>query len=137
MSEDLTDDLELEFESPWDGSERRQWPRYRPESMIPVLFRHPRQSGIGAGHIIDIGEGGVRIHAPPTVTTPLHWGEPVAIMLSYSETTRSAQIEGMELSAVVVEVRSTAEAYELRVRFLEPLAKYWRDLLEGLVRTAA
>ena len=137
MSQDLTDELELESGGHWDGSERRQWPRYRPEHMIPVLFRHPRQNGLGAGHIVDISEGGLRIQAPPTVTTPLRWGEPVAIMLSYSESTRAAQVEGMELTAVAVEVRSTSNAYELRVRFLEPLAAHWRELLEGLIRTAA
>ena len=134
MNNDLSQHLELED---YDGDERRQWPRYRPSRMIPVLFRNARLPGIGAGHIVDVSMGGVRIHAPPTVTTPLRWGEPLAIMLSYSEGTREAQVEGMELSAVVVEVRSTAEQYIVRARFVEQLVADWYELLQNLVKTAA
>lgn len=114
--------------------ERRAWPRYRPARAIPVTFNHPRLPGLGAGDIVDLSAGGVRIVAPATVTTPLRWGEPVTITLAYSESTRAAGLEGMVLESMVVEVRSNREAFVLRARFLTPLGEEAAEQLAGIVR---
>lgn len=116
-----------------EGSERRAWPRYAPVKAIPVTFHHARLPGLGAGDIVDLSAGGVRIVAPPTVTTPLRWGEPVTISLAYSDQTRSAGVEGLVLEARVVEVWSNAHAYTLRACFVEPLDPQAAARLAGIV----
>lgn len=115
------------------AEERRAWPRYRPTHLIPVTFNHPRMPGMGAGDIVDLSAGGLRVVAPATVTTPLRWGEPVTITLAYSESTRSAGVEGMVLESMVVEVVSNRDAYTLRARFLEPLEPAAVEQLAGIV----
>ncbi len=115
------------------GSERRMWPRYKPSRAIPVTFCHPRMEGQGAGDIVNLSAGGVRIVAPSTVTTPLRWGEPVTITLLYSEATREAGVEGMVLESMVVEVISNANAYVVRARFVEPLQEAAVVRLAGIV----
>ena len=120
-------------EGPPEGKERRAWPRYTPARAIPDTFEHPRMPGVGAGDIVDLSAGGVRIDAPATVTTPLRWGEPVTIELAYSEETRAAGLEGMLRESTVIEVRSNAEAYVLRARFLTPLEPVAAERLAGIV----
>jgi hypothetical protein len=102
-----------------------------------VLFEHPRAFGLGAGYIVDVGAGGVRIVAPPTTPTPLRWGEPINVTISYSEATRDTHAEGYVIEAVVLEVSSTAQAFCIRCRFVEPLTKGMTAVLAGLVSEAA
>lgn len=122
-----------EDERLYDGDNRREWPRYKADRVIPVMFQNPRHPGIGAGLISDLSSGGLRIVAPPTVITQLRWGEVVSVTLSYSEGTREARVEGLELSAVVVEIISNASAFTLRCRFLKPLSPGWVKILESLM----
>src|SRR5688572_7787021 len=103
------DDQQFAGDTP-PAIDRRLWPRYTPSRAIPVTFYHPRQPGLGAGDIVDLSAGGVRIVAPPSVTTPLRWGEPVTISLLYSEGTREAGLEGMVIESVCIEVISNAHA---------------------------
>lgn len=119
--------------TPVRGEDRRAWPRYAPPIGIPVTFQHARLPGIGAGDIVDLSAGGVRIVAPPTVTTPLRWGDPVTIALVYSVRTRAEGLEGLVLEARVIEVCSNAQAYTVRACFLEPLDAGTTARLAGIV----
>ena len=121
----------------WDGRERRSWPRYTPDSSLPVMFQHPRANGLGAGHIVDLGGGGCHVLAPPTVTTPIRWGEPLVLTLTYCERTRDAGLEGLVIEAVVVEARSSSRALEMRLRFVKPISSVWAERLVGLLANAA
>lgn len=127
------DDQQFAGDTP-PAVDRRLWPRYTPNRAIPVTFFHPRQPGLGAGDIVDLSAGGARIVAPPSVTTPLRWGDPVTITLAYSEETREAGLEGLTIESVCIEVISNASAYTLRARFFQPLAPEAARRLAGIVR---
>ena len=93
--------------------ERRSAVRYSPDPLVPVFFAHPFANVPTAGLIMDISHGGCRIMAPPTARPLLHWGDPMQIIVSYSESARSEGIEGMRLWAHVV--RLVADSRELSV----------------------
>src|SRR4249920_3762463 len=65
--------------------ERRAAPRYSPDPLVPVLFAHPLAETPTAGLLADVSQGGVRVVAPPTAQPFLHWGDPLRILVSYSE----------------------------------------------------
>ncbi len=93
--------------------ERRQAVRYSPDPLVPVLFAHPLANVPTAGLIVDVSHGGCRIMAPPTARPMLHWGDPMQIIISYSESSRNAKLEGLRLWAHVV--RLTVDSRELSV----------------------
>lgn len=97
--------------------ERRAAPRYSPDPLIPVLFAHPDASTPTAGLIADVSNGGVRIVAPPTARPHIHWGDPLTILVSYSDSSREAGIEGLTLGASVVRIFVDASGYTLGARF--------------------
>jgi hypothetical protein len=59
----------------------------------------------------------MRILAPPTAQPFLHWGDPLRILVSYSESARDAGIEGMRLWAHVVRIAVDHEGYRLHAAF--------------------
>lgn len=97
--------------------DRRADPRYSPDPMVPVLFAHPAADMPTAGLVIDISEGGARIVAPPTARPHLHWGDPLTLLVSYSDSAREAGIEGLTLGGTVVRIGVDASGYTLAVRF--------------------
>jgi hypothetical protein len=119
----------------WDGNERRTQRRVQPKGAIPVLFEHPRLAGLGAGNIVDIGPGGARIVAPPTTLTPLRWGEPITLSISdFLDPEDPAMII---IDALVLEIRSTSEAYCIRCRFVQTLTEPMLEVLACLEVKAA
>ncbi len=97
--------------------ERRTTVRYSPDPLVPVFFAHPLAAVPSAGLIADISGGGVRIVAPPTARPMLHWGDPLRIILSYSESSRSASIEGMRLWAHVVRIEVDSREFKIQAEF--------------------
>jgi hypothetical protein len=55
--------------------------------------------------------------APPTARPHLHWADPILVEISYSESTRSAGIEGSRLRAYVVRLVVDAGGLQLQARF--------------------
>ena len=106
---DLTAEADLE--------ERRATVRYSPDPLVPVFFAHPLANVPTAGLIVDVSEGGCRIMAPPTARPLLHWGDPLQIIISYSESTRESGIEGMRLWAHVVRLVADSRELSLNVAF--------------------
>jgi len=100
-----------------EADDRRAAPRYSPDPLVPVLFAHPLAETPTAGLLADVSEGGMRIVAPPTAQPFLHWGDPLRILVSYSESARDAGIEGMRLWAHVVRIAVDHEAYKLHAAF--------------------
>ena len=100
-----------------EAKERRTNVRYNPDPLVPVLFAHPTAANPTAGLIADISEGGVRIIAPPTARPMLHWGDPLGIAVSYSESTREAGVEGLRLWAHTVRIAVDREQYTLQAAF--------------------
>jgi hypothetical protein len=105
---------ELETSAP---DERRAFPRYSPDPLVPVLFGHPATETPTAGLIQDVSLSGVRLVAPPTARPHLHWADPILVEISYSESTRSAGIEGSRLRAYVVRLVVDAGGLQLQARF--------------------
>ncbi|MEQ1500818.1 MAG: PilZ domain-containing protein [Myxococcota bacterium] len=118
-----------------DLSERRTAPRYSPDPLVPVLFAHPEAETPTAGLIADVSNGGARIVAPPTARPHLHWGDPLTIMISYSDSAREAGIEGMTLNATVVRLAVDASGFVLQARF-DRTNGDWTSL-EGWIRQLA
>lgn len=98
-------------------SERRGHPRYNPDPLVPVFFAHPEAETPTAGLIADVSNGGARIVAPPTARPMLHWADPLAIVVSYSDSARSTGIEGLRLDGHVVRLAVDATGYVVQVRF--------------------
>lgn len=105
---------ELDTVSP---DERRGYPRYSPDPMVPVLFGHPSSEMPTAGLIQDVSLSGVRIVAPPTARPYLHWADPLLVEISYSESTRAGGIEGTKLRAYVVRLVVDASGLTIQARF--------------------
>lgn len=99
---------------PSENDERREAVRYSPDPLVPVFFAHPMANVPTAGLIVDISTSGCRIMAPPTARPMLHWGDPLQIIVSYSESSRESGVEGMRLWAHVVQL--VADSRELSVR---------------------
>lgn len=97
--------------------ERRANPRYSPDPLVPVFFAHPEADTPTAGLIVDVSSGGARIMAPPTARPMLHWSDPLAIVISYSDSSRLAGIEGLRLDGHVVRIAVDATGYVVHVRF--------------------
>lgn len=97
--------------------DRRDFPRYSPDPLVPVLFAHPDAETPTAGHIADVSRGGVRIVAPPMARPFLHWPDPLTIEVAYSDSTRSAGIEGLKLRAHVVRISVDSSAYIVHAVF--------------------
>lgn len=97
--------------------ERRAAVRYSPDPLVPVFFAHPLASVPTAGLIADISDSGVRIVAPPTARPMLHWGDPLRIIISYSESARDAAIEGMRLWAHVVRIHVDSREFRIHAEF--------------------
>jgi hypothetical protein len=97
--------------------DRRQFPRYSPDPLVPVLFGHPSTEIPTAGLISDVSLGGVRIVAPPTARPYLHWSDPLLLSVSYSESTRAAGLEHLKLRAYVVRLVVDASGLSLQCRF--------------------
>jgi len=104
-------DLPLEPEEVAD--ERRSAVRYSPDPLVPVFFAHPLANVPTAGLIVDISAAGCRIMAPPTAQPLLNWGDPLQVIVSYSESARRSGIEGMRLWAHVA--RLCVDSRELSV----------------------
>ena len=131
--------------TPWGGSsedlpgaeltERRASVRFSPDPFVPVLFAHPDAQTPTAGLVADISDGGARIVAPPTARPHLHWGDPLTLLVSYSESTRSAGIEGLTLRASVVRIAVDAAEYVIAVRF-DRANGDWSALVAWLDRLA-
>ncbi len=98
-------------------SERRGAVRYSPDPLVPVFFAHPLATTPTAGLIADVSDTGVRIVAPPTARPMLHWGDPLRIMVTYSESARSAGIEGMCVWAHVVRLDVDSRGFRLHASF--------------------
>ena len=114
--------------------ERREHDRVIPETLIPILFSHASAKNPTAGFIQDIGEGGAKIVAPPTARPMLHWGDPFRLTVSYSESTRAAAIEGLQLSAYVVRIVADREQFALNAAFsTENTDTNWTRLHHWLV----
>lgn len=101
----------------FDASERRAAPRYHPDPLVPVFFAHPDAETPTAGLIVDVSNGGARIVAAPTARPMLHWSDPLAIVISYSDSARASGIEGLRLDGHVVRLAVDATGYTLQVRF--------------------
>jgi hypothetical protein len=97
--------------------ERREFPRFTPDPLVPVLFGNPTTEIPTAGLVHDVSLCGVRIVAPPTARPYLHWADPLIIQVSYSESTRSGGIEGLKLRAYVVRLVVDASGFALQSRF--------------------
>lgn len=97
--------------------DRRGHPRYNPDPLVPVFFAHPEAETPTAGLIADVSNGGARIVAPPTARPMLHWSDPLAIVVSYSDSARATGIEGLRLDGHVVRIAVDATGYTLHVRF--------------------
>jgi hypothetical protein len=97
--------------------ERREFPRFTHDPLVPVLFGNPSMEIPTAGLVHDVSVGGVRIVAPPTARPYLHWADPILVQVSYSESTRSAGIEGLKLRAYVVRLVVDASGFSLQARF--------------------
>lgn len=100
-----------------EGPDRRGAPRYNPDPYVPVLFAHPTAETPTAGLIVDLSNGGARVIAPPTARPMLHWADPLALVISYSDSVRETGIEGMRLNAHVVRLAVDSAGYVLQVRF--------------------
>ena len=109
--------VDLPSEAATEPDERRAAPRYSPDPLVPVLFAHPLAETPTAGLLADVSKGGVRVVAPPTAQPFLHWGDPLRILVSYSESTREEGIEGMRLWAHVVRIAIDHESYRLHAAF--------------------
>ena len=123
--------------------ERREFPRYSPDPLVPVLFAHPTAETPTAGLIADVSAGGVRIVAPPTARPFLHWADTLRIDVSYSDSAREAGIEGMSLRAHVVRIRMDGKAYLVQAAFVRTgedgdwnKLTAWIRLLEGFRHAA-
>ena len=97
--------------------ERRADVRYSPDPLVPVFFAHPTASVPTAGLIADISGSGVRIVAPPTARPALHWGDVFRVIVSYSESSREAGIEGMRLWAHVVRLEVDSREFRIHAAF--------------------
>lgn len=97
--------------------DRRGSVRYSPDPLVPVFFAHPLATTPSAGLIADVSDTGVRIVAPPTARPMLHWGDPLRIIVTYSESARSAGIEGMRLWAHVIRLDVDSQGFRLHARF--------------------
>lgn len=107
--------------------ERREFPRFAPDPLVPVLFADAHSEEMTAGLIHDVSLGGVRIVAPPTAKAHLHWAAPLLIQVSYSESTRAAQIEGLRLRAWVVRLVIDSGGFALQARFgMDGHDGHWR-----------
>jgi len=100
-----------------DTDERRGAVRYSPDPLVPVFFAHPLATTPTAGLIADVSDSGVRIIAPPTARPMLHWGDPLRIIVTYSESARTAGIEGMRLWAHVVRLEVDSRELQLQASF--------------------
>jgi len=98
-------------------AERRATVRYSPDPLVPVLFAHRHAENPTAGLLADVSLGGCRIMAPPTARPELHWGDPFRIVVSYSESSRFAGVEGMRLAAHVVRLVADAHALIVHCQF--------------------
>lgn len=120
--------------------ERRTTVRYSPDPLVPVFFAHPQANVPTAGLLVDVSEGGCRIVAPPTARPKLHWGDPLQIIISYSESARDAKIEGLRLWAHVVRLEVDSREFVLCASFSQagsdgdwPRLRAWvRTLGEGV-----
>ena len=108
--------------------ERRAVPRYACEPWVPVLFTNDNRVDITAAHIIDVSAGGARVIAPPTALTRMRWGDRLRLLVTYSEATRRARVEGLVLRADVVGIRWDATGLTLHLRFAPQLDR-WEPLL--------
>ncbi|MEN0064153.1 MAG: PilZ domain-containing protein [Myxococcota bacterium] len=100
-----------------EADERRTAVRFSPDPLVPVLFAHPLANVPTAGLLVNVSEGGCRIMAPPTARPKLHWGDPLQIIVSYSESTRDEGIEGLRLWAHVVRLVVDSREYGLSAAF--------------------
>jgi len=119
-------------------AERRATVRYSPDPLVPVLFAHREAQNPTAGLLTDVSLGGCRIVAPPTARPELHWGDPFRIVVSYSESSRHAGVEGLRLAAHVV--RLVADAHSLVVHCQFSIDGYdgdWSRLVEWIRRMGA
>lgn len=111
--------------------ERRATPRYEPAPNVPVLFGHRDAENPSAGLIADISLGGCKIIAPPNARPQLHWGDPFRIVVSYSEGSRAAGVEGMRLAAHVVRLVADARGFVIQCQFtVDGADGEWRRLVE-------
>jgi hypothetical protein len=130
------EDLALAETQPM-AEERRVFPRYSPDPLVPVLFAHPDAAIPSAGLISDVSRGGVRIIGPPMARPFLHWSDPLRIEISYSDSAREAGIEGLRLRAHVVKVRMDARAYLVHAAFTRDGADGdWDRLTAWIARLA-
>jgi hypothetical protein len=112
-------------------SERRASVRYSPDPLVPVFFGHRDAPNPTAGLIADVSLGGCRIIAPPNARPMLHWGDPFRLVVSYSESARASQHEGMRLSAHVVRLVADARALVVHCRFsVDGPDGEWRRVVE-------
>lgn len=102
-----------------DFSERRAHTRFTADPDLPVVFSHARSELQAAGHIVDIGDGGLRLVGPPACPVPLVWNDRVLLTIGYSASARQHGMEGIEIVAVVVRVLSDATAFTVHARFRE------------------
>ena len=114
VDEDEVARLGLEPDVP---EERRGAVRYCPDPLVPVFFAHPLATVPTAGLIADVSDLGVRIVAPPTARPMLHWGDPLRIIVSYSESCRDEGIEGMRLWAHVVRLQVDSSEFRIHASF--------------------
>jgi len=98
-------------------AERRATVRYSPDPLVPVLFAHRDAATPTAGLLADVSLGGCRIVAPPTARPELHWGDPFRIVVSYSESSRAAGVEGLRLAAHVVRLVADANSLVVHCQF--------------------
>jgi len=118
--------------------DRRAAPRYEPDPLVPILFGHRGIDTPAAGLIVDVSLGGCRIIAAPNSRPHLHWGDPFRLVVSYSETARSAGIEGMRLAAHVVRIVADARGLVVHCQFtVDGADGDWRRLLDWVGGLAA
>jgi hypothetical protein len=111
--------------------ERRAAPRYEPEPLVPVLFGHRDADTPAAGLIADVSLGGCRLIAAPNARPMLHWGDPFRLVVSYSEASREAGIEGLRLAAHVVRIVADARGLVVHCQFtVDGPDGEWRRLVE-------
>jgi hypothetical protein len=102
------------------------YPAFAPVDAVPVLFTQTRRSTRARaaprrptpGMLTVVGGAGsaaeVRIVAPPSARPCLHWSDPLAIAVTYSEATRGSICEGLVLSARVVRVEADVNGLVIR-----------------------
>jgi hypothetical protein len=116
-------------------AERRAAVRYSPDPLVPVLFAHRDAETPTAGLIADVSVGGCRIIAPPTARPMLHWGDPFRIVVSYSESARSAGVEGLRLAAHVVRLVADSRGFVVHCQFsMDGYDGDWQRLFDWVQR---